>query len=71
VDTAAIEPTAQILSHQNVTRPDESRPSWPPEDILSNAAAVEEGFIRVPAVLDDAREEPAPASQSSGEAGRG
>ena len=53
VDTSSIEPTAQILSHLNVLRPDESRNSWPVEDILSNAPAQEDGFIRVPPVLEE------------------
>jgi aspartyl-tRNA(Asn)/glutamyl-tRNA(Gln) amidotransferase subunit C len=55
VDTSAIPPTAQIISLQNVMRADESRPSWPVEDILSNAPAAEEGFFRVPAVLEEGR----------------
>jgi aspartyl-tRNA(Asn)/glutamyl-tRNA(Gln) amidotransferase subunit C len=55
VDTSAIPPTAQILSHLNVMRDDEARPSWPVEDILSNAPAQEDGFIRVPPVLEEVR----------------
>jgi aspartyl-tRNA(Asn)/glutamyl-tRNA(Gln) amidotransferase subunit C len=58
VDTSAIEPTAQILTHVNVARPDEPRPSWPVEDILANAPAREDGFVLVPPVLEDARGEP-------------
>lgn len=52
VDTSAIPPTAQILAHLNVMRPDESRPSWPVEDVLSNAPAQEDSFVRVPPVLE-------------------
>ena len=37
LDTSQIPPTAQILSHLNVTRADESRPSWPTEALLANA----------------------------------
>jgi aspartyl-tRNA(Asn)/glutamyl-tRNA(Gln) amidotransferase subunit C len=55
VDTSAIPPTAQILSHMNVMREDEARPSWPVADILGNAPAQEDGFIRVPPVLEEVR----------------
>jgi aspartyl-tRNA(Asn)/glutamyl-tRNA(Gln) amidotransferase subunit C len=55
VDTSAIPPTAQILSHLNVARPDEARPSWPPEVVLSNAPAAEDSFFHVPAVLEEER----------------
>ncbi len=55
VDTASIQPTAQILSHSNVMREDESRPSWPIEDILSNTPSQEDGFIRVPPVMEEVK----------------
>jgi aspartyl-tRNA(Asn)/glutamyl-tRNA(Gln) amidotransferase subunit C len=55
LDTSAIAPTAQIISHQNVMRADEPRPSWSVQDILSNAPAVEDDFFRVPAVLEETR----------------
>src|SRR5947209_5814846 len=53
VDTSAIPPTAQVVAHMNVVREDLARPSWPVEDILSNAPAREDGFIRVPPVLEE------------------
>jgi aspartyl-tRNA(Asn)/glutamyl-tRNA(Gln) amidotransferase subunit C len=56
VDTSAIAPTAQVLSHQNVWRPDEPRPSWPTEAILRNAPASEDDFFRVPVVLEEFQE---------------
>jgi aspartyl-tRNA(Asn)/glutamyl-tRNA(Gln) amidotransferase subunit C len=55
LDTSAIEPTAQVLGHINVMRPDEPRPSWPPQEVLINAPAAEDGFFRVPAVLEEFR----------------
>jgi len=55
VDTSSVEPTAQILRHLNVARQDEPRPSWPVEDILSNAPGREDAFIRVPMVLEESR----------------
>ena len=56
VDTSKIPPTAQILSHLNITREDTSRPSWPPEELLANAPAAEDGFFRVPPVLEEFKE---------------
>jgi aspartyl-tRNA(Asn)/glutamyl-tRNA(Gln) amidotransferase subunit C len=53
VDTSAVAPTAQVLSHLNVTRPDFSRPSLLPDEVLANTPAREEGFFRVPTVLEE------------------
>ena len=57
VDTSAVPATAQVLTHLNVTRPDTPRPSWPVEDILANAPDTDNGFFKVPPVLEDARDE--------------
>jgi aspartyl-tRNA(Asn)/glutamyl-tRNA(Gln) amidotransferase subunit C len=56
VDTSQIPPTAQILSHLNVTRDDIARPSWPPSELLANAPDSEDGFFRVPPVLEEFKE---------------
>jgi aspartyl-tRNA(Asn)/glutamyl-tRNA(Gln) amidotransferase subunit C len=56
VDTSQVPPTAQILSHLNVTREDVSRPSWPAAALLANAPAVEGDFFRVPAVMQEFKE---------------
>lgn len=56
VDTSQIPPTAQILSHLNITREDSSRPSWPPSELLANAPGSEDGFFRVPPVLEEFKE---------------
>lgn len=53
LDTSQIPPTAQILSHLNVTRPDVSRPSWPTDALLANAPATEGDFFRVPSVMEE------------------
>lgn len=55
LDTSKIEPTAQILVQRNVSRPDETIASLQPDEVLLNAPRAEDGFIRVPAVLDDAK----------------
>jgi aspartyl-tRNA(Asn)/glutamyl-tRNA(Gln) amidotransferase subunit C len=51
LDTDAIPPTAQVIALQNVMRPDEVRPSFPREDILANAPAVQDGCFKVKAIL--------------------
>lgn len=56
VDTSQIPPTAQVLSHLNIIREDKARPSWPPVDLLKNAPAAEDGFFRVPPVLEEFKE---------------
>lgn len=55
LDTSAVPPTAQVLSHLNVSRHDEARPSLSVDDVLSNAPTSEAGFFRVPAVLEEIR----------------
>lgn len=55
VDTSAVPPTAQILRHLNVVRPDRAIPSWPVADVLSNAPSAEASFVRVPTVLEESR----------------
>ena len=52
LDTSAIPPTAQVIPLRNVMREDESRPSWPREDILRNAPASRDEQFLVPAVLE-------------------
>lgn len=55
-DTSTVAPTAQVLSHLNVSRPDTSRPSLPPDEALANAPGREGEFFRVPAVLEEFNE---------------
>ena len=52
LDTDAIPPTAAVLPLQNVTRSDNRRPSFPRDQMLANAPSVQDGFVRVIAVLD-------------------
>ncbi len=51
LDTDTIPPTAQVISLQTVMRPDEVCPSFPREDILANAPAVQDGCFKVKAIL--------------------
>jgi len=52
LDTSAIEPTATVLPLRTVLRPDVSRPSLPPDQLLANAPAAEADMFRVPPVLE-------------------
>ncbi len=52
LDTSNIEPTSHVLPLANVMREDETRPSWPIEQVLANAPDEEDGHFKVPAVLE-------------------
>jgi aspartyl-tRNA(Asn)/glutamyl-tRNA(Gln) amidotransferase subunit C len=52
VDVTDVPPTAHTLPIFNVSRDDEPRESLPREEVLRNAPAVEDGYIRVRAVLE-------------------
>ena len=67
VDTSTVAPTAQILTHMNAMREDTPWESWPTEEILANAPRSEDGFFRVPAVLEGIEGE----AERGEEAGRG
>ncbi len=52
VDTAGVEPTAHVLPLKNVMRADETRPSLPRELALANAPEQEDGYFKVPRILE-------------------
>ena len=52
VPTDGVEPTAHPLPVQNVMREDSVSPSLRRDDVLANAPDVEDGLIRVRAVLE-------------------
>jgi len=52
IDTAEIEPTTYALPMQNVFRKDEVKPSLDRELALSNAPLQEDGYFKVPRVLE-------------------
>jgi aspartyl-tRNA(Asn)/glutamyl-tRNA(Gln) amidotransferase subunit C len=52
VDTAGVEPTAHVLPLKNVMRADEARPSLPRELALANAPEQEDGYFKVPKILE-------------------
>jgi aspartyl-tRNA(Asn)/glutamyl-tRNA(Gln) amidotransferase subunit C len=51
LDTSAIPPTAQVISLNNVMRPDIARASLTRDAVLANAPRQTEGFFEVHAVL--------------------
>ena len=52
VDTEGVEPTAHVLPLKNVMRPDETRVSLPREEALSNAPEREDGYFKVPKIME-------------------
>lgn len=52
LDTDKIEATTHVMQLANVMREDIPRPSWPLEKMMLNAPDMEDGQIKVPAVLD-------------------
>jgi aspartyl-tRNA(Asn)/glutamyl-tRNA(Gln) amidotransferase subunit C len=56
LDVTDVPPTYHVISTQNVLRPDEVRPSLPPEDVLRNAPSTRGPFYRVPRFVGDAEE---------------
>ena len=52
LDTDQIPPTASVLPLHNVLRADECRASWPRDEMLANAPAHEDGFVKVKVVLE-------------------
>ncbi len=53
VDTSKIEPTTYALPMQNVFREDVVKPSLDRELALSNAPLKEDGYFKVPRVLEE------------------
>jgi aspartyl-tRNA(Asn)/glutamyl-tRNA(Gln) amidotransferase subunit C len=52
IDTDGVPPTAHVLPMENVDRPDEVKPSWPPPAVLANAPHQHDGFFEVQAIFD-------------------
>jgi len=52
-DAADVPPTTHAVPLENVTRPDEVRPSLPRDEVLAGAPAAEDGRFRVPRILDE------------------
>ncbi|NPA91790.1 MAG: Asp-tRNA(Asn)/Glu-tRNA(Gln) amidotransferase subunit GatC [Chloroflexi bacterium] len=52
IDVSQVPPTATVLPMRNVMRDDEVAPSLPRDVVLANAPDQEEGYFRVPPVLE-------------------
>ncbi|MBX6772281.1 MAG: Asp-tRNA(Asn)/Glu-tRNA(Gln) amidotransferase subunit GatC [Chloroflexi bacterium] len=53
LDTSHVPPSAQVIPIENVTRPDEIRPGLSVDEVLANAYATEDDYIRVPPVFEE------------------
>ncbi|MDD5458245.1 MAG: Asp-tRNA(Asn)/Glu-tRNA(Gln) amidotransferase subunit GatC [Phycisphaerae bacterium] len=53
LDTEGVEPLAHCLPVHNVFRADEVKPSLGTEAVLKNAPQRDDGFFKVPKILDD------------------
>ena len=52
LNTKDVEPTAHVLPLKNVMRPDAVKPSLPRELALSNAPEAEDGYFKVPKIME-------------------
>jgi aspartyl-tRNA(Asn)/glutamyl-tRNA(Gln) amidotransferase subunit C len=52
VDTEGVEPTAHVLNLKNVLRADAAKPSLSRELALSNAPEQEDGYFKVPKIME-------------------
>jgi aspartyl-tRNA(Asn)/glutamyl-tRNA(Gln) amidotransferase subunit C len=52
LDTALVEPTSHVLPLRNVFRVDERKPSPSKKEMLQNAPVQQDGFFKVPPVLE-------------------
>lgn len=52
LDTSAIPPTAQAIHQRNVTRPDQVRPSFAPDEALANAPQRYDDYFQVKPILE-------------------
>lgn len=53
LDTDGVEPMAHAVPLRNVVRPDVVRPSLAKEKVLQNAPQEQDGFFRVPRILEE------------------
>lgn len=52
LDTSKVKPTDHVIVMRNVFREDVVKPSYPREKILENAPSKEDGFFKVPKVVE-------------------
>ncbi|OFI45796.1 Asp-tRNA(Asn)/Glu-tRNA(Gln) amidotransferase subunit GatC [Floricoccus penangensis] len=52
VDTEGVEFTSNVANNTNFMREDVSTPGWNRDELMRNVPESEDGFIKVPAILD-------------------
>jgi aspartyl-tRNA(Asn)/glutamyl-tRNA(Gln) amidotransferase subunit C len=52
LDTDSIEPTSHVLNMKNVMREDIAQKGLPVKEVVKNAPDAEDGYIRVPSILE-------------------
>jgi aspartyl-tRNA(Asn)/glutamyl-tRNA(Gln) amidotransferase subunit C len=52
LDTAGVEPTSHAIPIHNAFREDETRPSFPQEEVLSISPDQENGHFKVPRIIE-------------------
>jgi aspartyl-tRNA(Asn)/glutamyl-tRNA(Gln) amidotransferase subunit C len=52
LDTTGVEPTFHAISIENVFREDETKPSFPQEEVLGIAPDEEDGYFKVPRIIE-------------------
>jgi len=52
LDTTGVEPTSHAIPIQNAFRGDETKPSFPREEVLGIGPDQEEGYFRVPRIIE-------------------
>jgi len=53
LDTEKVEPTSHVLPIKNVFRKDKVEKSLANEEVLANAPDKEDGYFKVPKIIDD------------------
>ena len=52
LDVTGVHPTSHVLAVQNVYRDDQIQPSLPREEVLKTAVSPQNGFFKVPQVIE-------------------
>ena len=52
LDTTGVEPTSHAIPIQNAFRGDETKPSFPQEEVLGIGPDQEEGYFKVPRIIE-------------------
>ncbi|MBT2688863.1 Asp-tRNA(Asn)/Glu-tRNA(Gln) amidotransferase subunit GatC [Bacillus sp. ISL-47] len=52
LDTDNVEPTSHVLDMKNVMREDKAEKGLPQEEVLKNAPEHQDGYIKVPSIME-------------------